>query len=77
VATAESGDAWEPFLLNLYHRGLKGQGTTLFMHDGSDGLENAIHSIYGSVSRTKHRRPWPTASPHPYCTFRLTRSRRD
>ena len=53
VARRESEAAWEAFLLSLLRRGLEGQGTKLFIHDGSEGLENALDSVYGVVRQQR------------------------
>ena len=48
LTPAERELAWEAFLLSLYRRGLTGQETTLFIHDGSDALEPAgDHGVRG------------------------------
>jgi len=47
LAPGERESAWEAFLLSLYQRGLRGQKTALFIHDGSEGLENALDSVFG------------------------------
>lgn len=47
VAEAEKERAWESFLADLFARGLEGEATACFVHDGSDGLEAAIASVYG------------------------------
>jgi transposase-like protein len=48
LAPAERESAWEGFLMSLYNRGLTGQTTSLFIHDGSDGLDNALSSVLGA-----------------------------
>lgn len=53
VARGESEDAWEQFLQSLFARGLEGQATKLFVHDGSEGLDNAIDSVYGAVRQQR------------------------
>ena len=53
LAPAERESAWEAFLLSLYRRGLTGETTALFIHDGSDGLENALDSVFGSGVRQR------------------------
>jgi transposase-like protein len=53
LAPAERESAWEAFLLSLYCRGLSGQKTALFIHDGSDGLENALDSVFGPGVRQR------------------------
>jgi putative transposase len=47
VAEEEKEVAWESFLADLFARGLEGKATKVFIHDGSDGLEAAIASVYG------------------------------
>ena len=47
LAPGERESAWETFLASLYRRGLTGEKTALFIHDGSDGLENALDSVFG------------------------------
>jgi putative transposase len=47
VAEEEKEVAWESFLADLFARGLEGEATRCFVHDGSDGLEEAIASVYG------------------------------
>jgi len=53
LAPGERESAWETFLLDLYGRGLTGQNTALFVHDGSEGLENALHSVFGPGGRQR------------------------
>jgi transposase-like protein len=53
LAPAERESAWEQFLLSLYRRGLRGEKTALFIHDGSDGLENALDSVFGPGGRQR------------------------
>jgi putative transposase len=53
LAPAERESAWNAFLLSLYRRGLRGQKTALFIHDGSDGLENALDSVFGPGGRQR------------------------
>ena len=53
LAPAERESAWEAFLLSLYCRGLTGEKTALFIHDGSDGLENALDSVFGPGVRQR------------------------
>ena len=53
LAPGERESAWEGFLLSLYGRGLTGEKTALFIHDGSDGLENALDSVFGPVGRQR------------------------
>ena len=47
VAEGEKEAAWEAFLASLFARGLEGEATRCFVHDGSDGLDAAIASVYG------------------------------
>lgn len=47
VAEGEKEAAWESFLADLFARGLEGAPTRCFVHDGSDGLDAAIASVYG------------------------------
>lgn len=53
LAPAERESAWEAFLLSLYRRGLTGEKTALFIHDGSEGLENALDSVFGPGGRQR------------------------
>lgn len=53
LAAGEREAAWEAFLLSLYQRGLEAHDTMVFVHDGSEGLENAIASVYGIVERQR------------------------
>jgi len=53
LAPGERESAWEGFLLSLYRRGLRGKQTALFIHDGSEGLENALDSVFGPGSRQR------------------------
>lgn len=53
LAPGERESAWEAFLLDLYRRGLRGDKTALFIHDGSDGLENALDSVFGPGGRQR------------------------
>jgi len=53
LATGEAEDAWEPFLADLFDRGLECKNTKLFVHDGADGLANAIHTVYGPVAHQR------------------------
>ena len=50
VAEGEREVAWERFLRDLFDRGLEGEAVRCFVHDGSDGLENALDSVYGAVA---------------------------
>jgi putative transposase len=47
VAEEEKEVAWESFLADLFARGLEGKAVKAFVHDGSDGLDAAIASVYG------------------------------
>jgi putative transposase len=53
LAPGERESAWEGFLLSLQGRGLRGQKTALFIHDGSEGLENALDSVFGPGGRQR------------------------
>ena len=53
LAPAERESAWTAFLLDLYRRGLTGQNTAVFIHDGSDGLANALDSVFGPGGRQR------------------------
>ena len=53
LAPGERESAWQAFLLSLYRRGLTGEKTALFIHDGSDGLENALDSVFGPGGRQR------------------------
>ena len=53
LAPGERESAWEAFLVNLYGRGLRCEKTALFIHDGSDGLENALDSVFGPGGRQR------------------------
>jgi putative transposase len=53
LAPGERESAWQAFLLSLYRRGLRGRGTALFIHDGSEGLENALDSVFGPGGRQR------------------------
>jgi len=48
VASGETEAAWESFFRSLFDRGLEGRETALFVHDGSDGIEGGLESVYGS-----------------------------
>ena len=48
VAPGESEAAWTAFLQGLFARGLEGAATELIVHDGSDGLQGAIATVYGT-----------------------------
>ena len=45
-AKAESQDAWEGLLNNLFNRGLKGGNIKLIIIDGSPGLKKALEIVY-------------------------------
>ena len=53
LAPGERESAWETFLLSLQRRGLSGEKTALFIHDGSEGLENALDSVFGPGGRQR------------------------
>jgi len=53
LAPGERESAWEAFLLDLYRRGLRGRKTALFIHDGSDGLDSALDSVFGPGGRQR------------------------
>ena len=53
LATGEAEDAWAPFLADLFERGLECENTKLFVHDGADGLANALHTVYGPVAHQR------------------------
>ena len=55
LANAESNQACEGFLNDLYHRGFFGQNLKLVITDGSKGFANAIDLVYPHV---KHQRCW-------------------
>ncbi len=48
-ATAESFNAWEGLLNNLYQRGLKGNNLKLITIDGATGLKSALKVVYPHV----------------------------
>lgn len=50
LAVGERERAWEGFLRDLFDRGLEGEPVQCFVHDGSDGLEAALDSVYGAVA---------------------------
>ena len=50
LAVGERERAWEDFLRDLFDRGLEGEAVQCFVHDGSDGLEAALDSVYGAVA---------------------------
>ena len=53
LAPGERESAWEAFLLSLQGRGLSGQKTALFIHDGSEGLASALDSVFGPGGRQR------------------------
>jgi transposase-like protein len=53
LAEGERESAWEAFLLNLFERGLEGEATKCFVHDGSEGLEHAIDSVHGPLPQQR------------------------
>jgi putative transposase len=53
VAEGERELAWEHFLRNLFDRGLEGAVVRSFVHDGSEGLEHAIQSVYGPLPQQR------------------------
>ena len=53
LAPGERESAWTSFLLSLYCRGLRGEKTKLFIHDGSEGLENALDCVFGPGGRQR------------------------
>jgi transposase-like protein len=55
VASAESREACESFLNNLFFRGLSGNQLKLIITDGSKGFKAAIALVY---PRVKHQRCW-------------------
>ena len=55
IVTAESKDACESFLNNLYNRGLKGDNLKLIVTDGGKGLIAALSIVYSQI---KHQRCW-------------------
>ncbi|MFA5320598.1 MAG: IS256 family transposase [Candidatus Omnitrophota bacterium] len=55
VASAESREACESFLNNLFLRGLSGDQLKLIITDGSKGFKAAIALVY---PRVKHQRCW-------------------
>lgn len=54
-AHGESQSAWEGFLNNLYHRGLRGDQLRLVVTDGCAGLAAALQTVY---PRVLHQRCW-------------------
>jgi putative transposase len=55
IASAESAEACEGFLNDLFRRGLEGKNLKLIITDGSKGFIAAIDIIY---PHTKHQRCW-------------------
>lgn len=55
IVRAESKDACQAFLQNLYSRGLKGDNLKLIITDGGKGLIAALEFVYPDV---KHQRCW-------------------
>lgn len=55
IVKAESKDACESFLNNLYNRGLKGNNLKLIVTDGGKGLIAALSFVYPEI---KHQRCW-------------------
>jgi len=55
IANAESHQACEGFLNDLFNRGLKGKNLKLIITDGSKGFANAIDLVY---PHAKHQRCW-------------------
>lgn len=53
VAPGESEEAWTAFLVGLFNRGLESEAAELIVHDGSDGLQNAIATVYGTQIATQ------------------------
>ena len=53
LAPGERESAWERFLLSLYQRGLTGEKVALFIHDGSEGLANALETVFGPGARQR------------------------
>ena len=53
LAEGERELAWEAFLLELFNRGLEGEAIKCFVHDGSEGLKNAIRSVYGPMPQQR------------------------
>jgi transposase-like protein len=46
LAAAEEYDAWWRLVNRLWRRGLTGEGTRLFVHDGAGGLKKALEAVY-------------------------------
>jgi putative transposase len=55
LAKAESNEACEGFLQDLYNRGFKGSNLKLVITDGSKGFANAIDLVY---PHARHQRCW-------------------
>ncbi len=55
IANAESNNACEGFLNDLFNRGLKGENLKMIITDGSKGFINAIEIVYPYA---KHQRCW-------------------
>ncbi len=55
IAPAESRDAWEGFLNDLYRRGLTGEGVEMITTDGGKGLRAALAVVY---PRAEVQRCW-------------------
>ena len=55
LALAESREAWESFLEELFRRGLEGRQLKLIVTDGCPGLAAAIQVVYPRVA---HQRCW-------------------
>ena len=55
IASAESNQACEGFLNDLFKRGLHGRNLKLIITDGSKGFKNAIDLVY---PHAKHQRCW-------------------
>jgi len=55
IVKAESKDACESFLNNLYSRGLEGKNLKLIITDGGKGLIAALQFVYPQI---KHQRCW-------------------
>jgi len=46
LVAAEDYDGWWRLINRLWQRGLKGEGTRLFVHDGAGGLKKALEVVY-------------------------------
>ena len=55
IVKTESEAHWKTFLLNLFHRGLKGAALQLITTDGNAGLDAALHYTW---PRAAHQRCW-------------------